>query len=152
MVTSTDSGSGSAELDALISELRGILATERDIEFAYLFGSRAKGRTRAKSDVDLAVHLEDDEAPPRRFDRKLELEARAERVLGRPVQVVVLNDAPLELRFNVLAHGILLTARDDAARRRFYVDTGRRYYDMAPARTLFRRRQQERIRTGSFGG
>lgn len=64
----------------------------------------------------------------------------------------MLNDAPLELRFNVLAHGTLLSTRDAAVRRQFYVDTGRRYFDMAPSRELFRQRQQERIREGTFGG
>lgn len=132
--------------------VRTLLDDEADVEFAYLFGSWAKGRTRASSDVDVAVHLAEHPDSSARFERKLEVEARAERVLGRPVQVVVLNDAPLELRWNVLAHGILLAARDDAARQRFYVDTGRRYYDMAPARELFRRRQRERIREGRFGG
>lgn len=138
-------------VEVLRTELKELLASETDVEFAYLFGSVVKGRARAGSDVDVAVHLEGDD-PARRFDRQLELEARGERGLGRPVQVVVLNDAPLELRFNVLSHGLVLAARDDAARRRFYVDTGRRYYDMQPARDLFRRRQRERIREGTFGG
>lgn len=132
--------------------VREMFSPEPEIDFVYLFGSVAKGHARAASDVDVAVHLRSPSTPSGRFDRGLELETRAERALGRPVQVVVLNDAPLELRFNVLAHGILLSARDDAVRHRFYVDTGRRYYDMAPARELFRRRQQERIREGTFGG
>lgn len=86
------------------------------------FGSLVKGRARAASDVDVALHLKGHATPSRRFDRRLELEARAARALGRPVEIVVLNDAPLELRFNVLAHGILISARDDAARFRFYVE------------------------------
>lgn len=109
----------------------------------------AKGRTRAASDVD--VHL-GGAGVSERFERALELEGLAERLLRRPVHVVVLDDAPLDLRFNVLAHGVLLAVRDEASRHRFYVDTGRRYYDMAPARALFRRKQQERIREGTFGG
>lgn len=135
-----------------MDELKELLAPETDVEFAYLFGSWAKRGPRATSDVDVAVHLKGYDSPSRRFDRKLDIEARVERASARPIRVVILNDAPLELRFNVLAHGILLGTRDDAARRRFYVDTGRRYYDMAPARALFRRRQQERIREGTFGG
>lgn len=152
MSASIGSGGGLPDVDALRAELEALLTSETNVGFAYLFGSLAKGRAGPASDVDLAVHLKADATPSRRFDRKLELEARAERALGRTVQIVVLNDAPLELRFNVLAHGLLISARDDAARRRFYVDTGRRYYDMAPARALFRRRQRERIRTGTFGG
>lgn len=129
-----------------------LLASETDVAFAYLFGSVAKGRPREASDVDVGVHLGEGGTPSERLDRGLELEGRFEEALGRTVQVVVLDDAPLELRFNVLHHGIPLRARDKGARTRFFVDTGRRYYDMAPAREIFRRRQSERIRQGKFGG
>jgi uncharacterized protein len=135
-----------------VAILSKLLAPETDVGFAYLFGSLAKGRPRAASDVDVAVHLGAGESPSARLDRGLELEARLEEALGRTVQVVVLNDAPLELRFNVLHHGIPLHARDPLARTRFFVETARRYYDMAPARDLFRRRQTDRIRQGKFGG
>jgi uncharacterized protein len=138
--------------EAIVVTLYELLAPETDVEFGYLFGSLAKGRPREASDVDLAVHLGGGGSPSARLDRGLELEGRLEEALGRTVQVVVLNDAPLELRFNVLHHGIPLQPRDRAARTRFFVDTGRRYYDMAPARELFRRRQAERIRQGKFGG
>lgn len=136
----------------LVSTLREILSSVPELAFAYLFGSVAKGRTRVASDVDVAVHMGGRLSGAARVDLALDLEGRLERATGRPVQVVVLDDAPLELRFNVLAHGIPLCAQDLAARRAFYVDTGRRYYDMAPARALFSRRQRERIREGTFGG
>ena len=158
MVEKKLSPGGPPDRDEVVRVLADRLASEPDVNFAYLFGSVAKGRTRGASDVDVAVHFahegdaEETRTPSDRLDRALELEARLERAMGRPVQVVVLNDAPLELRYNVLAHGVLITAPDDHARRRFYVDTGWRYYDMAPARELFRRRQRERIREGTFGG
>jgi uncharacterized protein len=136
----------------LVETLREALARHSDVDFAHLFGSVAKGRTREASDVDVAVHLAVPGAPGARLERGLELEGLLERAVQRSVHLTVLNDAPLELRFNVLAHGILILAHDEVARRAFYVDTGRRYYDMAPARALFRRRQAERIREGTFGG
>lgn len=133
--------------------LEEALASEPDVAFAYLFGSVAKGRTRQASDVDVAVFFCGPEASPSdRLDRALDLEGQLEVVLKRTVQVVVLNDAPLDLRFNVLNHGIPLEAHDPAERARFFVDTGRQYYDMEPARRIFRRRQMDRIREGTFGG
>lgn len=144
--------SGPAPPNRLVETLRQVLMGHPDVDFAYLFGSMAKGRVREASDVDVAVHLADLESPGHRLERALELEGRLERAIGRSVHLVVLNDVPLELRFNVLAHGDLVLAHDDDARRAFYVDTGRRYYDMAPARALFRRRQADRIREGTFGG
>ncbi len=138
--------------ERLVQILADVLSDAPEVTFAYLFGSVAKGRVRAASDVDVAVHLGGRASTAERVNFALDLEGALESAAGRSVQVVVLDDAPLELRFNVLAHGIALHARDVSARRRFYVDTGRRYYDMAPARALFGRKQRERIRKGTFGG
>ena len=87
-----------------------------------------------------------------RLSRGLALEGMLERALGSPVQVVVLNDAPLDLRRNVLGHGVPLCAREPSERRAFYVDTGRRYYDRAAAAAIFDRYRARRIRDGTFGG
>ncbi|HUH12546.1 MAG TPA: nucleotidyltransferase domain-containing protein [Longimicrobiales bacterium] len=137
--------------EAVLGALRQVLAGASDVRFAYLFGSIAKGRPRESSDVDVAVSLDAADAAARQ-DRVFALEAELERLVGRTVQVVVLDDAPLELRRTVLGHGILAHTADDAARRRFFVDTGRHYYDMAPARAIFARYQRRRIREGTFGG
>jgi len=136
----------------IVREIRGRLAREPDVDFAFLFGSVVKGHARTGSDIDVAVHLASPESAAGRLDRALKLEGALEEPLGRPVQVTVLNDAPLELRYNVLSHGELVHCPDDAARQGFFVETGRRYYDMEPARAIFRRYQARRIREGTFGG
>lgn len=132
--------------------MREGLEKEGDVAFAYLFGSVVKGRTREASDLDVGVHLPEGWTPSRRLERALSIEKTLEERTTHPVQLTVLNDAPLELRANILQTGLPLHVRDGAARRAFFVDTGRRYYDMAPAREIFRRYQARRIRKGTFGG
>lgn len=64
-----------------------------EIVAAYLFGSRARGTARESSDVDLAVLLRS--RPVARLSNVArEFEASIERVVRRPVEVVVLNTAP----------------------------------------------------------
>lgn len=138
--------------DPLLPVIRGVLEREAGVRFGYLFGSAANGRERAGSDVDIAVSLGPEGSPAARLERALRLEGALERALGRPVQVTTLEDAPLELRRNVLGHGILIHVADDPARSRFFVETGRDYYDMASAREIFARYQRRRIREGRFGG
>lgn len=72
----------------LLSRLRSLLRTERNVRFAALFGSRARGDERPDSDIDLLVLLDDD-AVSRQFD----LERRLEGALSLPVQVVTVDDA-----------------------------------------------------------
>jgi uncharacterized protein len=147
-------------IGAVLATLCQGLGPELDVLFAYLFGSVAKGCARSQSDVDVGVWLSADESvcseeAPRALclaERALELEGSLEAKLRRRVQVVVLNTAPIELAHNVLRHGILVCSRDEGARVRFYVEHGRRYYDLEPAREIFDRAMERRIVEGRFGG
>lgn len=91
----------------------GVLAVD-------LFGSRARDRATPSSDVDLAVLYADD-PPPTLEGLPLDLEAELERMCGLPVQIVVLNHAPVDLVHRVLRDGRLILDRDRSRRIRFEV-------------------------------
>ncbi len=88
------------------------------VVFAYLFGSRATGRARPDSDVDVAVYLD---PPPRDpLAEALALAARLEDASGvGGIEVVVMNDAPLPLLGRILRERIVLYSRDEPARVAF---------------------------------
>jgi predicted nucleotidyltransferase len=141
--------------EAISRALREVLEADPGVAFAYLFGSVVKGRARASSDIDVAVHFGTAPVDAERMEaaqRALDLETRLEARLGRPVQVVDLCRAPPELVQNALGHGRLLFSRDDAARVRFYVSAGKDLYDRSHARAIFERYRERRIRSGAFGG
>jgi hypothetical protein len=105
---------------------------------AYLFGSFARGTARHASDVDLAVLFR--EPPESRLAAgPLDLEGDLERVLGRPVQLVVLNRAPADLVHRVLRDGRVVLDRDRAARIRFEIDKRNEYFDLEPVRLRYRK-------------
>lgn len=155
-----------SDAEEIDRRLREHLSGRADVAFAYLYGSRAKGTAGEESDVDVAVHFGADarrEAGERagpggrpgtvgRQKAALKLEGALERELGRPVQVVVLEDAPPGLAHNVLDTGRLVFSRDDGTRRRFFVDHCRRYFDTEHIRRIFDRYRQRRIEEGAFGG
>lgn len=105
---------------------------------AYLFGSVARGQARAGSDVDVAVLLERD-PPPTLAGLELDRESDLERIVGRPVQVVVLNGAPVDLVHRVLRDGHLLLERDRARRIAFEVKARNEYFDLLPCLLRYRR-------------
>ena len=108
-----------------------------EIIAAWLFGSVARGSARDTSDVDVAILLA--HPPERTLDGlHLDLEAEFERALGRPVQLVVLNRAPVDLIHRVLRDGQLLLERDRSARIRFEVRARNEWFDLAPLRRLYR--------------
>lgn len=101
------------------------------VAFAYLFGSHATGRATDRSDVDVAVRLD---TPPRPDQDVLGLRFGLADALERaasvgPVEVVVLDEAPLSLRGRVQEQHVLLYCGDPARRVRYESLTARRYHD-----------------------
>lgn len=99
------------------------------VAFAYLFGSHARGRALGRSDIDVAVHL----APGTSVDAlalRLRLAGALERETGlSPVEVVVLDEAPLSLAGRIREDGLQIFCRDDVARVRYESRIGRVYHD-----------------------
>lgn len=89
--------------------------------FALLHGSRASGSHRSDSDIDVAAWWA--EGPPPAF----EVDVPA------GVDLLVLNDAPLELAGRVAQDGVLIFDDDPPARVRWQADTRLQYLDDLPA-------------------
>jgi predicted nucleotidyltransferase len=118
----------------MLERLKRVAASRPEIRLAVVFGSTARGEAGARSDVDLGVLL-DPYSPSLRF----RVEAELGRAAGRPVDVVLLDEAPPLLRFEITRDGLLLFERDEglwtAFRTRAMVD----WWDWAPtARKIHR--------------
>ena len=114
-----------------------IATNDRAVAAVYLFGSTARDEARPDSDVDVAVLF--NEAPPATLrSPRFSLEGELERALGRRVDVVTLNDAPVDLRIRVLREGHLLVDRTPSARIAFEVRTRNEAFDFEPILTRYR--------------
>lgn len=128
------------------TRLRDFLATRAEkegIAAAYLFGSVARGTARPGSDVDVGILYS--ENPPQTLEGLgFRLEGDMEELLGLPVQLVVLNRAPVDLIFRVLRDGKLLVDRDRSKRVRFEVKSRFDYWDLEPYLRMYRRMEGAR--------
>lgn len=100
---------------AQFPHLRERLERDRNVRFALIFGSLARGRERTGSDLDLAVYFD---RPPVGLDY-LDLLSELSDLTGREVDLVVLNRASAILRHQVLKHRIPLCLKDRQAYARF---------------------------------
>ena len=133
------------DLTAIESQLRAFLtanAERKGIAAAYLFGSVARGTPKPGSDVDVGI-LYTEEPPETLKGLGLDLEGDLEDLLKLPVQLVVLNRAPVDLVIRVLRDGKLLVDRDRAARIRFEVKSRFEYWDLEPYLKMYRRMGEE---------
>lgn len=82
----------------LLAKLRSALRTERNVRFAMLFGSAARGEDTEGSDIDVIVSLRDPG-----FARLSDLRLNLEEALGRVVDVVLLEEAEGDPTFLAMA-------------------------------------------------
>ena len=117
-------------LPQLVEQLR----RDRHVVAAYLFGSFARGTEGPLSDIDIAVLLQATTPAAALARLTLEYLGRVNRALGTDeVSFVLLNDAPLTLRYAVIRAGRVLVDNDRAARLAFEVWTEDLYIDFKPA-------------------
>jgi len=102
-------------MDPEIRTMLDLLDQRFGVACLWLFGSKAAGRERPDSDLDLACLFRERPEP----EELLEMRAGAEALIGRPVDVVDLDGASPILAWQVLNRGRLLVDRDPSRRHRF---------------------------------
>jgi predicted nucleotidyltransferase len=97
----------------MLEALRRILVEDPRIAYALVFGSSARGAAHPHSDVDVGVGLA---AGAQLTALELgELASRLEDAAGKPVDLVLLDDAPPGLAYRVFRDGRPIVERDSRA-------------------------------------
>jgi predicted nucleotidyltransferase len=110
---------------AIIQRITEFLAGREEVLFAYLLVSFAEGCR--FNDIDVAVYLDRDED----FEYEADLSVEMQSILRFPIDVKVLNSAPLAFRHNA-SKGRLILSRDDGIRWNFLERTWDDYLDFKP--------------------
>lgn len=118
----------------LSEKILGIFNKTEEVEFAYLFGSGAKGISGILSDIDIALFVDRNLAKAERFDLRLRLSSKLSSIMKKPVDVVTLNDSSVQLSYEVIKHGKVIFCKDKSKQVDFEMETlskylDRRYYD-----------------------
>ena len=131
----------------LLHELIAFFARDEEkpnFRLVYIFGSRVSGQVGPRSDYDFAIlFLEQPGA-----GRVCALKHRIAEFLGTDqIDLVVLNRAPVELWYNVVATGRVLYEKSRAVLVEFEAETLSFYFDLLP---VLRRHRKELLEVRNY--
>lgn len=116
-----------------IEKLKDFIKKQKYVRVAYLFGSFARGKEGPLSDVDIAVLLDERLDKSKRFDLRLELITEISGILGimeaDKLDVIVMNDAPINLNQEIIKNGKVLVVKDLKKKIEFESKTLSKYLD-----------------------
>lgn len=114
---------------ARLPSVKEVLAEDRRIIFAYLFGGLASGKIAPLSDIDIAVYLSSME---NLGEYKLDLFDRLSNALcADEIDLVILNAAPESIAGRVLQKKQLLADKEPFLRHDYESLTLRKFYDFS---------------------
>ncbi|CEP67376.1 Nucleotidyl transferase domain [Moorella glycerini] len=108
----------------IYTQLKDYFSEQQNIRMAFLFGSRARGRAGAESDVDIGVYFEPGYTRRDIYQMWNELED----MLGLKVDLLVLNETTPSLAWTALK-GKRLFIRDQSFYIRYMLDISREAED-----------------------
>ena len=105
------------------------IALKHHLPLIYLFGSQATGRDSEKSDVDIAVYLNRD-LEYNIKDLLLDLIYDLSKILHTDkIDLVILNQAPLALQYNVISEGKVIYQSNPETRYEYEMNVVTLYLD-----------------------
>lgn len=134
----TNSVTMNAAIATLLERAHEVLLANNGIAFAYVHGSALESAS--PCDIDIAVYLDHewlercDRASGPLMEFVIPLELALESALGMPVDVQILNRAPLPFRARVVTQGRPLIDKAPAVRADFEYRSRYEYFDFLPRR------------------
>ena len=113
-------------LNELKEEIISVCKNRREIIAAYIFGSRAMGKGKKASDVDIALLLDDQEAGNFPY---LEFKVALEKVLNKNVDLIILNQAGEILKHQIRKYGKIIYESNPKMRKQWEVLSRKLYQD-----------------------
>jgi predicted nucleotidyltransferase len=124
---------------------------DTNIQFAFAFGSRVKGKTRYMSDFDIAVYFAEEPKLPELGG----IIAGLESLLELRIDIVVLNNLFIknpELAYNIICEGRLVINRNDYLLTKFKTSVFLNYLDIKPMLEIQHNKFLERLKNNRFAG
>ncbi len=118
----------------IIEKLKAYFQKFDEVLCVYVFGSLASSKANPTSDINIAALLAPSFSKEKFFDFRLTRISELSSLLRREVDLVIFNEAPTVLAYQILKHGIRIYEKDDRADRSFEAKALMEYFDFLPYR------------------
>jgi len=118
--------------DEFKSILKEYFKMHPEVEVAYIFGSVARGRDGALSDIDIAIIIDSKQINEKayRYGYRAEIHTDLIKLLKtNNIDLVILNEANTLLKHQVLHYGKLICSKNEKKRIEFQIDIINKYND-----------------------
>ena len=112
----------------------------------------ARNQDTRLSDIDLAIYIDEDKKPAAGpFGYRSDLIVELQPLAGNDIDLIILNEAPNLLAYQVFKKGQLLFNKDPDLRTRVHAKTVDKYLDFLPMLKVQEKYLNERIEENRFG-
>jgi len=127
----------------LEEKIKKMLEKEKNILFAYIFGSYARGEARENSDIDVAIYVK--KVPKDIFKYENKIASKIEKEIKKQVEVRILNKLPFLLQSRITKEGKLIFSKNEKERIKFETFVLSNYLDFS-----YLMKEYNRIRAKRF--
>ncbi len=118
---------------------------------AYIFGSFAKEKINQFSDIDIAVLLDNELKEGSYTDLRLKFMTDLSSALEKETDVIILNQAPPFLKYQIFKYGKAVFERDVRKSRSFKAKSILEYFDFKPIKDFIEGAKMKRLKEASHG-
>jgi hypothetical protein len=130
-------------------KIKKLLSKDNNIIAAYLFGSYAVGVANEDSDFDVAVLVEN--VPNDSIDYRIKKAMELEKILGKNVDFVIINNSSYILSFQIFKEGKIIYEKDADKRAVYQMHFLSRYYDYIKFYDYYSNYLSKEIKKGGLG-
>ena len=136
------------EKRVLLNSIKEVIKKDKEVLFAYLYGSSISQPIPFNSDVDVAIYLEPSDIKSYiRKEEELTI-SLITKLHKDKIDLRILNVLPLLLQYNILKEGIPIFIRDESERIDFEVKVMSRFFELKPYLEEYKRMFSLRVQTG----
>jgi len=132
----------------LLNSIKEVIEKDKEVLFAYLYGSSISQPIPFNSDIDVAVYLKPSDMKSYIREEERLTNTLVSKLHNDKIDLRILNILPFLLQYNVIKEGIPIFIRDESERVEFEIRVMSRFFELKPYLEEYKRMFSLRVQAG----